>query len=78
MKKIIHHIKRIRKQPEHVRRHISHVAVLVCAIILGLLWIYSLGRNTASPEAQTKTNDATSPFSAIKDNLVRGYQSLSQ
>ena len=40
MKKIIHHI---RRQPEEVRRHILHILTIVAAIILLLLWVYSLG-----------------------------------
>jgi hypothetical protein len=43
MEKIIYHIKRIRRQPDHIKRHILHVLVVVCGIILILLWIYSLG-----------------------------------
>lgn len=43
MQKITHHIKRIRQQPEHIKRHILHVLVVVCGIILILLWVYSLG-----------------------------------
>lgn len=74
MKKIIHHM---RNQPEAVRRHILHVLTIVFAIILLLLWIYSLGTNLTDPDTQAKINNNLKPFSALKDNLIGGYKSIS-
>ena len=74
MKRVIHHI---RKQPEHVRRHILHVSVIVCGVVLILLWIYSLGTNLASPDMREKINEDLKPFSALKDNMIGGYNNLS-
>ena len=75
MKKIIHHL---RRQPEKVKRHILHVSTAVAGIILLLLWIYSLGANLTNPDTQAKINNDIKPFSALKSNLIGGYQSLSQ
>ena len=73
MRRIIHHI---RKQPEEVRRHILHVVVFCFAVILILLWIYSLGTTLTNSDNQTKINQSLKPFSALKDNIVNGYNSI--
>lgn len=75
MKKIIHHI---RKQPEHIKRHILHISILICAIILFLFWIYSLGTNFMNTDTQTKITQDLKPLSALKNNLIGGYNSLNQ
>jgi hypothetical protein len=72
MKKIIHNL---RKKPEAVRRHILHVLIVVCAFILVLLWIYSLGNNLENPDTEARMSQELKPFSALKNNLVNGYQS---
>lgn len=74
MKRIIHHI---RKQPEEIRRHILHVATGVFGVILILLWIYSLGTTLTDSDMQAKVNQDLKPFSALKDNIVDGYNNLS-
>ncbi|MFA5778276.1 MAG: hypothetical protein WC870_02185 [Candidatus Paceibacterota bacterium] len=73
MKKIIHSI---RKQPEEVRRHILHIFVLVFAVILLLLWVYSLGNTLTSSDTQSKFNQELKPLSALKDNMIGGYNSI--
>jgi hypothetical protein len=75
MKKIIHHL---RKQPEHVRTHVLHVSTLAAAFILVVLWVYSFGQNLTGPETTTQLKKDLQPLSVLKDNLVGGYQSLSQ
>ena len=74
MKKIIHHI---RKQPEEVKRHILHVLIVAFAVVLILLWIYSLGTTLTSPDTQVKVNQDLKPFSVLKDNMIGGYNSIS-
>ncbi len=73
MKKIIRHL---RKQPEEVKRHILHIVTVVFAVILILLWIYSLGTTLANPNTQAKMSQDLKPFSALKDNMVGGYNSI--
>jgi len=75
MKKIIHHI---RKQPEEVKRHILHILVAVGAVILVVIWIYSLGTALANPNTQTKISGDLKPFSVLKTNIINGYNSLNQ
>jgi hypothetical protein len=70
MKNIIHHI---RKQPEEIRTHILHVLTAVFAVILIALWFYSLGANWTSPGT---TEGINQDFSAVKDNMVNGYNNI--
>ncbi len=75
MKKIIHHL---RRQPEQVRTHILHLLTIGAFVILMILWVYSLGKTVTSAETQKKIGEDIKPFSVLKDNLVGGYQSLSE
>jgi len=68
----MHHIGKVRSQPEHVRRHILHVSVLICAGILFLLWIYTLGTNFSNPETQAGVSKDLQPFSNLKNSMVNG------
>jgi hypothetical protein len=75
MKKIIHHI---RKQPEEVRRHVLHILTVACSVILLFLWVYSLGATLANPGTQTKMSQDLKPFSALKSNIVGGYDGITE
>jgi len=75
MKKIINNL---RNQPEEVRTHILHVLTVVIGIILILLWIYSLRTGLNNPDIQAKTSEELKPLSVLKDNIISGYQSISQ
>jgi len=75
MKKLIH---RIRRQPEAVRRNILHISTLALGVVLVLLWVYSLGSTIVNPETQAKISQDLKPFSALKDNMVGGFNSLSE
>jgi len=72
MRKIIHHL---RKQPEEVRRHVLHILIFAVAIIMVLLWVFSLGKSLADPDTQVKIKQDLQPFSVLKDNIVDGYKS---
>jgi uncharacterized membrane protein YvbJ len=67
MKKIIHYL---RKQPEEVRRHILHILIFAVAIIMVLLWVFSLGKSFADPDTQVKLKQDLQPFSVLKDSIV--------
>ena len=71
MKKIIH---RLRRQPEEVRRHILHITIFAVAIIMVMLWVFSLGKSLANPDTQVKIKQDLQPFSVLKDNIVDGYK----
>jgi hypothetical protein len=78
MRKIIaHHIHKLRSHSEENRRHILHISIFIIGIIMVLLWTYSLGRSIANPDTKIKMKQDLQPFSALKDNLVGGYQSVS-
>ena len=74
MRKIIHNL---RSQPEEVRRHILHVVTGVAGVILILCWIYSLGTNLTDSDTQAKMENDLKPFSALKGNIIGGYNSIS-
>lgn len=73
MKKIIHHI---RRQPEHIKRHILNVTIMVCAVVLLLFWIYSLGTIMTNTDTQTKMNQDLKPFSLLKDDITEQYNNI--
>jgi cytoskeletal protein RodZ len=75
MKKMINNI---RRQPEEVRMHILHILTGAFAVILALLWIYSLGTNLTNSDTQAKIGQDLKPFSALKEDMVGGYNSISQ
>lgn len=77
MHKIIHHIKKIRQQPEHIRRSILHVAIVILAVILFFLWIYSLGTGMGSDDAKAKAIQEVKPFSVLKDNITEQFNNIS-
>lgn len=74
MKKIIHNL---RKQPEEVRRHILHILIFVASGIMITLWVFSLGKNLVNPDTQEKIKQDLKPFSVLKDNIIDGYESIS-
>ncbi|MFA6324941.1 MAG: hypothetical protein WCX46_01815 [Candidatus Paceibacterota bacterium] len=75
MKKIIH---KLRSHSEENRRHILHIVIFIIGIIMVILWTYSLGRSISNPDTKIKMKQDLKPFSALKDNLVGGYKSVSE
>lgn len=75
MRKTIH---RLRQKPEEERRHILHISIIIIAIVMILLWAFSLGKNLSKPEVKTKVKQDMQPFSVLKDNLSDGYKSVSE
>jgi len=75
MRKIIH---KLRQKPEEERRHILHILIIIAAIVMIILWTYSLGKSFTSPETKIKVRQDLKPFSVLKDNLVDGYKSVSE
>ncbi len=75
MRKIIHHI---RRQPEHIKIHILHISTVIAGVLLVMLWVYSLGTNFRDTETETqaKIRQEASPISALKDNIIGGYNSI--
>lgn len=67
MKKVIHNL---RNRSEEDRKHILHVLLFACSILLVTLWIYSLGRSITSNETQVKVKQDLKPFTILKDSIV--------
>lgn len=76
MEKIHHHLRKIRKQPEHIKRHILHAVTIILGIILILLWVYTLGNNISDEDKKIKTVNDLKPLSVLKENVVDGYNDL--
>jgi hypothetical protein len=78
MKKHIYRaVHKLRQQPEEVRRHILHIIIFACAIILALLWVLSLGRTLGNKDVEVSVNKDLKPFTVLKDNLTSGYKGVS-
>ncbi|HPS21291.1 MAG TPA: hypothetical protein PLO44_00565 [Candidatus Paceibacterota bacterium] len=75
MRKTIH---KLRQKPEEERRHILHISIIIIAIVMILLWAFSLGKNLSQPEVKEKVKQDLQPFSVLKDNLSEGYKSVSE
>ncbi|OGI76200.1 hypothetical protein A3C67_03220 [Candidatus Nomurabacteria bacterium RIFCSPHIGHO2_02_FULL_42_19] len=73
MRKIIH---RLRRQPEHIRTYVLHALTIVAGVILFSLWVYSLGTDLTAKDTQAELKNDLQPFSALKDNLIGGYNSI--
>lgn len=78
MEKIKSIIQKVREQPEQNKRHILHVLTLGFGVVLVLLWIYSLGTNLSSSDVQAGLSQDLKPLSALKANLIGGYNSITQ
>ena len=74
MKKIIH---KLRKRPEAERRHILNLLMIIVVIIMLVLWAFSLGRSFSNTDAKIKMEQDLKPFTVLKDNVVGGYNSVS-
>ena len=46
--------------------------IFILAIIMVMLWVFSLGKNLANPDTKTKIKQDLEPFSVLKDNIVDG------
>ena len=67
MRKIIHHL---RKQPEEVRRHVLHLLIFIIALVMIILWIFSLGKSLSSEDTQIKMKQDLQPFNTLKDSIT--------
>lgn len=73
MKKIIH---KLRQQPEEVKKHLLHIITMVFAVILFIVWVYSLGTGFNDSDIQAKIKNEVEPLSALKDNFINGLNSI--
>ena len=78
MRQIRQVVDNLKQKPEHVRRHILHVTTLGAGILLLALWVVSLGSTLSDESTQVRIGDELKPLSALKDNLVGGYISITE
>jgi hypothetical protein len=71
-------INRLRKQPNRVKVKVLHTATAIFAVVLVFFWVYSLNLSFREENVEAKIREDLSPFSAIKDNIISGYKSLSE
>lgn len=71
-------INNLRARPEHHRRHILHVSTMVVAGVMVLLWFVSLGHSLTDSDVHKKVSQDAKPLSALKANLLDGYNSISE
>jgi hypothetical protein len=67
MKKIIH---KLRERPEEERRHLLHIITFLAAVIMIILWIWSLGRSVTNPDTKIKMQQDLQPFSNFGNNIT--------
>ncbi|MES2023200.1 MAG: hypothetical protein V4439_00775 [Patescibacteria group bacterium] len=74
IKKIVYHL---RQQPVEDKKKILHLLTIVCVVVMIILWSYSLSSNFNNPDTIVQIKNDIKPLSAIKDNMVDGYKSIS-
>jgi uncharacterized membrane protein YvbJ len=74
MHKIVHHL---RKLSTKQKRDVLHVSTFIFAVILLMIWVYTLGQSFSNPNTQIKMKESLKPFNSLKENIVGGYNSLS-
>lgn len=76
MKKFINYILKLREKPENVRRQILAGSLTVCMVIVGGVWVLSLGSHFSSGEAKIKTKEDVKPFTLFKTKIKNTYEGL--
>lgn len=74
VKRVVH---KLRAKSEQEKRHLLHIFTFIGAIILVILWSWSLGVNFSNSNTKEKIKQDIRPFSVLKDNIVGGYKSVS-
>lgn len=77
MQKFINYILKLREKPENVRRQILAGTLTVCMVIVGGVWVLSLGSHFGSGEVTNKTKEDVKPFTLFKTKIKNTYQGLS-
>ena len=71
-------INNLRARPEHHRRHMLHVSTVVVAVVMVVLWFVSLGHSLTDSDVKKQVSEEAKPLSALRANLVDGYNSISE
>ncbi len=73
MKKIVENLKG--QSVEH-RKNVMHLITFFCAIVLIILWVFSLGKNLSNEDTKENIKNDLQPINALKDNIVGGYKNV--
>lgn len=71
MKKIIHNL---RQKKHEERRHVVHIALFVCLVLLIALFVWTLNANFRNNKDNLK--DDFREFDSLKENLSSDYQDI--
>ena len=55
-----------------------HVITIILAVLLFIVWVYTLGTGLKNENVQTKAKEDLEPLSALKDNFISGYKSIQE
>ena len=75
VKKIVH---KLRSKSEKEKRQILHIFTFIGAIILIILWSWSLGTSLSNPDTKVKMKQDLKPFSVLKDNMAEGVPNVTE
>lgn len=75
MRRVIHHL---RKLSDKQKRSVLHFVTFLFAILLILIWVYTLGHNFSDTDTQIRMKESLKPFNNLKDNVVNQYNNLQQ
>lgn len=67
MRKIIH---RLRQKPEEEKRHLLHIFTFIGAVLLIILWIFTLSKNVVTRETGENIKEDLQPFTELKNDLT--------
>jgi hypothetical protein len=73
MRRIIHHLRGL---SDKQKRDVLHFSTLIFAILLVLIWVYTLGHSFSDVDTKIKIQDSLEPFNNLKDNIVNEYNNL--
>ncbi len=73
MEKIINDL---RSKPEEERRNLLHFVTIIFAIVMLILWSYSLGSTFGNPETQEQLKEDIKPFQELTQSLSGSYESI--
>lgn len=77
MQKIRKIVRRLRARPEHERKHLVNIFTFFGAIVMIVLWTFTLGSSFSDPDLKTQVKQEFQPFDQLKANVIDGYNVIS-
>jgi len=76
MEKLQNYISNLREKPEHIRRQALAGALTICMVVVGGVWMYSLGNHFGSGQVSVQAKEDAKPFALFTAKLKSTYQGL--